>query len=67
MDHISSNLPEEVQKLVRKNSVKKIIYQPITKNVTVIYVVETYDKTTNVYTGYKKYEYFYCSEKEITK
>ena len=66
MDLSSSDLPEEVQKLVKENSVKKILYHVKTKNVPANYVVEMYDNennTTNVYTGYTRYEIFYCSEK----
>ena len=44
MDLSSSNLPEEVEKLVKENSVKKIIYHVKTKNVPANYVVEMYDK-----------------------
>ena len=59
MDLSSSDLPEEVQELVKENSVKKTIYHVKTKNVPVSYVVEMYDKeidTTNVHTGYTRYE-----------
>ena len=66
MDLSSGDLPEEVQKLVKKNSVKKIIYHVKTKNVPAKYVVEIVDNendTTNVYTGYTRYKIFYCSEK----
>ena len=66
MDLSSSDLPEEVQKLVKKNSVKKMIYHLKTKNVPANYVVEMYgneNDTNNVHTGYTQYEIFYCSEK----
>ena len=65
MDLSSSDLPEEVQKLVKENSVKKIIYHAKTKNFPANYAVEMYDNendTTNVYTGHTRYEIFYCSE-----
>ena len=61
MDLSSSELTEEAQKLVEENSVKKIIYRVETKNVPAIYVVEMYDNendTSNVYTGYSRYEFF---------
>ena len=63
MDLSSSDLPEELQKLVKENSVKKIIYHVKIKNVPANYVVEMYDNerdtTTNVYTGYTRYKIFY--------
>ena len=68
MDLNSSELSEEVQKLIKRNSVKKIIYHVKTKNVPVNYEVEMYDNekdTTNVYSGYTRYEVFYCSEEKI--
>ena len=58
MDFGSSDLPEEVQKLVKENSMKKIIIHVKTKNVRANYVVEIDDKendTTKVYTGYSQY------------
>ena len=67
-DLSTSDLPEEVQKLVKEISVKKIIYLVKTKYVPANYVVEMYDNvndTTNVYTSYTRYEIFYCSEKYL--
>ena len=66
IDLICSDLPEEVQKLGKENSVKEIMYHVKTKNVPAIYVVEMHDNendTTEVYAGYTRYEIFYCSEK----
>ena len=63
-----SDLPEEVQKLVKENSVEKIIYHVKTKNVPANYVVELYDNenvTTNVYTDYTRYEFFFTVQKTI--
>ena len=65
MDLSSSDLPEEVQKVVKENSVKKVICYVKTKNIPANYVVEVYDNekdTSNVYTGYTRYDNFYCSE-----
>ena len=62
----SSEQPNEIQKITRENPVKKIVHHAKTDNVPANYVVESYDNendTTNVYTGYTRYEVFYCSEK----
>ena len=52
MDLSSSDLPEKVQKLVKENSVKKIIHHVKTKNVLANYLGEKYvneNDTLNVF------------------
>ena len=65
MDLQSSDLPEEVQKLVKENSVKKVVFHAKTEYVTANYVVGMHDidnDITNDSTSYTRYEIFYCSE-----
>ena len=66
MDLTSTELPNEIQKIIREGPLKKIVYHAKTDHVPANYVVKMYDNendTTNVYTGYTRYEIFYCSEK----
>ena len=65
MDLQSSDLPEEVQKLVKEDSVKKVVFHAKTEYVTANYVVGMHDTDndiTNDSTSYTRYEIFYCSE-----
>ena len=65
MDLQSSDLPEEVQKLVKENSVKKVVFHAKTEYVPANYVVEMHDndnEITNDSTSYTRYEIFSCSE-----
>ena len=65
MDHQSSDLPEEVQKLVKENSVQKIVFHAKTEYVSANYVVTNDgndNDITNYFTSYTRYEIFYCSE-----
>ena len=66
MDLQSSDLPEEVQKLVKENSVKKVVFHAKTEYVPVNYVVEMLHDNDNDITNdsrsYTRYEIFYCSE-----
>ena len=62
----SSDLPEEVQKLVKENSVKKVVLHAKTEYVPANYVVEMLHDNDNDITNdsrsYTRYEIFYCSE-----
>ena len=65
MDLQSNDLPEEVQKLVKENSVKKVVFHAKTEYVPANYVVETHDKDndndmTNDSRIYTRYEMFFC-------
>ena len=68
MDLQSSDLPEEVQKLVKENSVKKVEFHAKTEYVPANYVVEMLhdndndNDITNDSRSYTRYEIFYCSE-----
>ena len=66
MDLQSSDLPEEVQKLVKENSVKKVVFHAKTEYVPANYVVEMLHDNDNDITNdsgsYTRYEIFYCSE-----
>ena len=68
MDLQSSDLPEEVQKLVKENSVRKVVFHAKTEYVPDNYVVKTPhgndddNDITNDSTSYTLYEIFYCSE-----
>ena len=66
MDLQSSDLPEEVQKLVKENSVKKVVFRAKTEYVPANYVVEMLHDNDNDITNdsrsYTRYEIFYCSE-----
>ena len=68
MDLQSSDLPEEVQKLVKENSVKKVVFHAKTEYVPANYVVEMLhdndndNDITNDSRSYTRYEIFYCSE-----
>ena len=68
MDLQSSDLPEEIQKLVKKNSLKKVVFHAKTEYVPANYVVEMLhdndndNDITNDSTSYNRYEIFYCSE-----
>ena len=66
MDLQSSDLPEEVQKLVKGNSVKKVVFHAKTEYVPANYVVEMLHDNDNDITNdsrsYTRYEIFYCSE-----
>ena len=66
MDLQSSDLPEEVQKLVKENSVKKVVFHAKTEYVPANYVVEMLHDNDNGITNdsrsYTRYEIFYCSE-----
>ena len=67
MDLTSSELPNEIQKIIREVSVKKTVNHAKTDHVPANYVAKMCDNendTTNVYTGYTRYETFYCSEKK---
>ena len=61
MDLHSSDLPEEVQKLVRENSVKNVVFHAKTEYVPANYVVEMHGND-NDFTSYPRYEIFFCSE-----
>ena len=66
MDRTSSELPNEIQKIIGENSVKKIVCHAKTDHVPANYVVEMYENekdTTNVNTGYTRNEIFHCLEK----
>ena len=66
MNLTSSELPNEIQKILREVSVKKVVYHAKTDHVPVNYLVEMHDNendTTNVKTGYTQYQIFYCLEK----
>ena len=66
MNLTSSELPNEIQKILREVSVKKVVYHAKTDHVSVNYLVEMHDNendTTNVKTGYTQYQIFYCLEK----
>ena len=59
MDLSSSELPNEIRKIIREDSVKKIVYHAKTDHVPTNYVVEMHDNendTTNVNTGYTRYD-----------
>ena len=65
MDLHSSGLPEEVQKLVKENSVKKVVFLAKTEYVPANYVVETHGNDNNKINDFQihtRYEVFYCSE-----
>ena len=66
MDLQSSDLPEEVQKLVKENSVKKVVSQAKIEYVPANYAVEMLHDNDNDITNdsrsYTRYEIFYCSE-----
>ena len=66
IDLQSSDLPEEVQKLVKENSVKKVVFHAKTEYVPANYVVEMLHDNDNDITNdsrsYTRYEIFYCSE-----
>ena len=65
MDLRSSDLPEKVQKLVKENSVKKVVFHAKIEYVPANYVVEMHDndnEITNDSTSYTRYEIFSCSE-----
>ena len=66
MDLQSSDLPEELQKLVKENSVKKVVFHAKTEYVPATYVVEMLHDNDNDITidsrSYTGYEIFYCSE-----
>ena len=68
MDLQSSDLPEEVQKLVKENSVNKVLFHAKTEYVPANYVVEMLHDNDNDRdilndsTSYTRYEIFYCSE-----
>ena len=62
MDLTSSELPNEIQKIIREDSVKKLVY-----HVRANYVLEKHydfddDNKPSVYTGYTRYEIYYCSD-----
>ena len=65
MDLQSRDLPEEVQKLVKENSVKKVVFHAKTEYVPANYVVEMLHDNDNDITNdsrsYTRYEIFYCS------
>ena len=63
MDLQSRDLPEEVQKLVKENSVKKVVFHAKTEYVPANYVVEMLhdNDITNDSRSYTRYEIFYCS------
>ena len=61
MDLTSSELPNEIQKIIREDSVKKIVYHAKTDHVLANYVVKMHDienDNTNNNTGYTQYEIF---------
>ena len=67
MDLTSSVLPNEIQKIIREDSVKKNVYNAKTDHVPANYVLEMRydfddDKKPSVYTGYTRYEICYCSD-----
>ena len=67
MDLTSSELPNEIQKIIREDSVKKIVYHVKTDHVPANYVLEMHydfddDNKPSVYTGYTRYEIYYCSD-----
>ena len=67
MDLTSSELPNEIQKVIREDSVKKIVYHAKTDQVPANYVLEMHydfddDNKPSVYTGYTRYEIYYCSD-----
>ena len=67
MDLTSSEIPNEIQKIIREDSVKKIVYQAKTDHVPANYVLEMHydfddDNKPSVYTGYTRYEIYYCSD-----
>ena len=67
MDLTSSELPNEIQKIIREDYVKKIGYHAKTDHVPANYVLETHydvddDNESSVYTGYTRDEIYYCSD-----
>ena len=67
MDLTSSELPNEIQKIIREDSVKKIVYHAKADHVPANYVLEMHfdfddDNKPSVYTGYTRYENYYCSD-----
>ena len=67
MDLTSSELPNEIQKIISEDSVNKIVYHAKTDHVPANYVLEMHydfddDKKPSVYTGYTRYEIYYCSD-----
>ena len=67
MDLTSSELPNEIQKIKREDSVKKIVYYAKTDHVPANYVLEMHydfddDNKPSVYTNYTRYEIYYCSD-----
>ena len=67
MDLTSSELPNEIQKRMRKDSVKKVVYHAKTDHFPANYVLEMHydfddDNKPNFYTGYTRYEIYYCSD-----
>ena len=63
MDLTSSELPNEIQKITREDSVKKIVYHAKTDHVPANYVLEMHydfddDNKPSVYTGYTRYEIY---------
>ena len=67
MDLTSSELPNEIQKIIREDSVKKIVYHDKTDHLPANYVLEMHydfddDNKPIVYTGYTRFETYYCSD-----
>ena len=65
MDLHSSDLPAEVQKLPKENSVKIVVFYAKTEYVPANYVVEMHGNDTDItidFRSYTRYEIFYCSE-----
>ena len=65
MDLHSSDLPEEVQKLVKENSAKKEVFHAKTEYVPNNYVMEMHGNVkdiSNDNTNNSRYEISYCSE-----
>ena len=67
MDLTSSDLPNEIQKIMREDSVKKIVYHAKTDHVLANFSLEMHydfddDNKPSVYTGYTRYETYNCSD-----
>ena len=66
MDLHSSDLPEEVQKLVKENSVKKVVFHAKTEYVPAIYVVEMHGNDNDItidFTICTRYKIFFIVQK----
>ena len=57
MDLRSSELPDEIQTIVKEDTVKKIMYYKKTANIPANHVLEMHDKI-----DFRRYKNLYCSQ-----